>query len=244
MYFIGIDVGSAYTKYCIMENGNIISLYSEKTPVRQIQYFENRLREFDAEYPGAVVVSCGYGKKNVAGINRINELTALAAGAYYVMGKSCVVLDIGGQDTKAVRQEDGKLREFFLNDKCAAGSGLFLMNTLSMLDLGFEDIRLDYGVDSVSLSSTCVVFAQSEIVELVADNVRDVDIVNAVIRHIFIKAKSLADKIETDVLIISGGLSQIRGIDEIASSILGRNCHFVKEGNYLSAIGCCTSIVN
>ena len=171
MYCIGIDVGSTFTKYCVMADRNIDFLFMERTPIRQREYFKEKLASFMEEYPDAKVTSCGYGKRNVSELKSINELTALAKGFFFVTGKDGIILDIGGQDTKIISQENGKLKKFFINDKCAAGSGMFLSNILDMIGIKFQDIdlRLKSGTP-ISLSSTCAVFAQSEIVELIANN--------------------------------------------------------------------------
>ena len=81
MYRIGIDVGSTWTKYCVMQDGSILSLQEEKTRLHQREYFARRLAELLTDYPGAEVISCGYGRDNVGGIRNISELTALAKGA-------------------------------------------------------------------------------------------------------------------------------------------------------------------
>jgi len=143
MYRIGIDVGSTYTKYCIMKEADIMELFSEKTPVRQKWYFEEKLAMFNTMYPDAIITSCGYGKKNIDGLNKINELSALAKGCNFILGEDCVILDIGGQDTKVIIQKEGRLKEFFLNDKCAAGSGMFVSNILGILDFSFYDLDLE-----------------------------------------------------------------------------------------------------
>lgn len=240
MYRIGVDVGSTYTKYCVMSNGEILTLFSEKTPIRQHVYFEEKLKELYELYPKAEIISCGYGKANVNGMRNINELTALAKGAFYITGHNGIVLDIGGQDTKIIRQEKGQLKEFFVNDKCAAGSGMFLTSVLDMIDIDFTDIDLSksYGSD-ISLSSICAVFAQSEIVELIADNKSEEEIISAVISQILIKAKSLLNKVETDKVIISGGFSKIKGIIDLAEIVLNKKCSLADNGKYLAAIGCC-----
>ena len=108
MYYIGIDVGSTYTKYCIMDSeGSIKQLFSEKTPVRQKKYFEEKLFFLHSEYPDCRIVSCGYGRKNIEGQRIVNELTALAAGAGILCPQMEVILDVGGQDTKLfVRREE------------------------------------------------------------------------------------------------------------------------------------------
>ncbi len=240
MYCIGIDVGSTYTKYCVMSEGNIINVFSEKTPVRQRDYFDKKLIILHESYPEAIITSCGYGKNNIDGIKKINELTALARGSYYILKKDCAVLDIGGQDTKFITQKEGSLKEFFLNDKCAAGSGMFLTYALEMLGLSFYDLDLEKVRDTPTLlNSTCAVFAQSEIVQMIADNISEASIIYAVIWQIFVKAKSLLNKSKVEEIVLSGGISKVKGINGFAEKVLGITCSTVENGDYLAAIGCC-----
>lgn len=238
MYKIGIDVGSTYTKYCVMNNGKIESLFMEKTPVRQLEYFDKKISELKQSFPDAEIVSCGYGRKNIGAIRNINELTALAKGAYFISNENGAVLDIGGQDTKVIIQQEGQLKEFFINDKCAAGSGMFLINTLNLLNKKYENISLDSGKNELNLSSVCAVFAQTEIVELIANNIQEEKIINAVIHQILIKTKPLLDKIQGECFILSGGMSQINGINNFATKVTQKKCVTVKDGAYMSAIGC------
>lgn len=239
MYRIGIDVGSTWTKYCIMQDGTVKSLFMEKTPVRQREHFCEKINEMQTAYAGAEIVSCGYGKRNVAGMKAVNELTALAKGCHFAAGYNGIVLDIGGQDTKIIYQEGGKLLEFFVNDKCAAGSGMFLMDTLDRLGMSFEDIDLT-GVEApvIKLTSLCAVFAQSEIVKLIAANCTGKDIVQAVVWQILRKAGPLLSKVKKGPVLLTGGLSQIRGIAVFAERALGRKCRAAEQGEYLAAIGC------
>lgn len=239
MYRIGIDVGSTYTKYCVMKDSVIDSLYMEKTPIRQKEYFDRKLRLLKEKYADAEIVSCGYGKRNISNVKNINELTALALGSYYITRRDGLVLDIGGQDTKIILQEHGCLKDFFINDKCAAGSGMFLLNMLDMLGFEFEKIDLlGMGEPSVKLSSVCAVFAQSEIVELIASNYTEQELMQAVIWQIFVKAKQLLTKVNEAPILLSGGLSQIKGIECFAECALRRNIEITKEGTFLAAIGC------
>lgn len=239
MYRIGIDVGSTWTKYCVMKDEAVESLSMEKTPVRQKEYFDKKIHELQSIYDGVEIVSCGYGKKNVAGIKVINELSALAKGCYFATGHDGITLDIGGQDTKIIYHEKGKLQRFFLNDKCAAGSGMFLMDTLDRLGMRFGDIDLTgVGAPAAKLSSVCAVFAQSEIVELIADNRAGGEIVRAVIWQILEKTKPLLSKIAYGPVLLTGGLSQIAGIAGFAELALGRECRAAKDGAYLAAVGC------
>lgn len=239
MYRIGIDVGSTYTKYCVMRDETVESLFMERTPIRQQQFFDAKVRELRERFQDAEIVSCGYGRQNVHAVKVINELTALAKGSYYVTQQNGIVLDVGGQDTKVITQQNGQLREFFLNDKCAAGSGMFLINVMNMLGVDFDAVACeDAGHDAMHLSSVCAVFAQSEIVELIVGNVDEKEIIEAVIRQIFVKAKPLLGKVEKGPVLLSGGISQIKGIADFASRILENKCYTVESGAYLTAMGC------
>ena len=240
MYKIGIDVGSTYTKYCVINNQNeIVELLSEKTPIRQKEYFEARIIELKNKFHDSSIVSCGYGRKNVSSLKNVNELIALAKGADFVDGNHPTILDIGGQDTKIIRQKGGNLEEFFMNDKCAAGSGLFLSNVCNLLNVDISEFTpIKPNKLEINLSSVCAVFAQSEIVELVSNNVDERVILSAVLKHIFLQAKKLLSKTECDSIMITGGLSNINNIDIFASQILDKKCYVPNYSNYLSAIGC------
>lgn len=239
MYKVGIDVGSTYTKYCVIKDNEIVELNSNKTPVRQKAYFDNKILDIKERYPECSIVSCGYGKNNIAALKNVNELIALAKGVNFVSKESLIVLDIGGQDTKIIKQEDGALREFFVNDKCAAGSGMFLSNTCNLLGIDFTKIELIMPDEiKIDLSSVCVVFAQSEIVELISGNIDENTIISAVIKHIFQQSKKLLAKVNCDCILLSGGLTNIKNIDRFAEEILQKKCIIVDESHYLSAIGC------
>ena len=237
MISIGIDIGSTYTKYCI-KGGADMRLFMERTPVRQKEYFDKKLLELMNEYPDAKVVSCGYGQHNVDSSAAISELAALAEGASLMAPGNNVILDIGGQDTKIIVRDGPKLKEFFVNDKCAAGCGIFAINTLNQLGYTFEDIDLHGGEEpKIELSSTCAVFAQTEIVSLLAKGTDPSDIMTAVIWQILEQSKVLLRKVRYDSIALSGGLTLIKDIDKCASKTYGTDVVIPDNSAYLSAIG-------
>lgn len=240
MNYIGVDIGSTYTKYCVLNrDGRMERLFRETSPIRQKAYFQEKLAELRSVYPECRIVSCGYGRANIPNFKIVSELTALAVGAEDQMPGNPAVLDIGGQDTKIILQNKGKIREFFLNDKCAAGCGMFLHNVLSMLEIPFREVRLEGGATpEIQLSSVCAVFAQSEIVELIAAGVEERQIIEAVLWHILTKAKNLAGKVDSTSLLLSGGLTEIPGIAAMAQTVIGQNIIIPPNAPYLSAIGC------
>ena len=238
MSSIGIDIGSTYTKYCVLDGSDIVMLSSERTPIRQKEFFEKKIAELNSLYPGSSVVSCGYGKNNAGAGKTVSELVALAAGAGMTAPDFDVVLDIGGQDTKIIVCKDGRLKEFFVNDKCAAGCGMFVANSTNLLQQEFAEISLE-GSDepSLKLSSTCAVFGQTEITKLIADNVNPEEIMKGVIWQVLIQSKALLGKVRCDRLLFTGGLSQIPGIERYASSVFGIPVTVPENSQYLSAIG-------
>lgn len=242
---IGIDVGSTYTKYCVLEDGasdggaHGLEMFTEKTPVRQKEYFADRLEGLRLQYGDCAIVTCGYGRKNAAHDRTVTELTALAKGAGILCPEADAVLDIGGQDTKLIRQEGGRLKAFFTNDRCAAGCGLFLSNTLRMLGMDFGSLDLaGCGLPALKLSSVCAVFAQTEIVELIAAGIPEKEIIQAVIVQILGQAKMLLGKTDCKTLALSGGLTNIPGIGPFAGLVLDRQVAVPEHGAYVSALGC------
>lgn len=240
MYKIGIDIGSTFTKYCVLENSTEeLVLFSEQTPIRQREYFADKLAQLQQTYQNCSIVTCGYGRKNIGYDKTISELTALSAGAARQCPETPVILDIGGQDTKVVRQENGKLKAFFVNEKCAAGCGLFLRNVLHLLQTDFGEIDLTgVGRPELRLSSVCAVFAQSEIVELLAAGASSAAIIQGVLAQIFVQAKTLLGKVDCSAVTLSGGLTKIPGVREFAEQILDKQVVLPEKGTYLSAIGC------
>ena len=221
-----------------MDGGEVMMLFSEKTPIRQKEYFDKKTLELRGVYHCDKIFSCGYGKNNAGADGSISELVALAAGAGKVAPGFDVVLDIGGQDTKIIVCKDGRLKEFFVNDKCAAGCGMFVANSSNLLQIDFGNISLgDSDEPSVKLSSTCAVFAQSEITELIADNAKPEEIMKGVIWQVLVQSKALLGKVRCDRLLFSGGLSQIPGIERYASSVFGIPVTVPENSQYLSAIG-------
>lgn len=241
MFRIGIDIGSTFTKYCIMNDKNSVEmLFTEKTPVRQTEYFGEKIKNLKENYPISKLCTCGYGRNNIISDRNVNELIALAQGCHYSCPDIDSVLDIGGQDTKLICQKEGKLNKFFVNDKCAAGSGMFLLDVCNLLEIDINSIDLSNSVKPyVTLSSVCAVFARSEIVKLISENVPPYEIINAAIWQILLKSKPLLGKIPSSPhLLISGGLSHLLGIKEFASLALERECVVLSCSSYLSAIGC------
>ena len=237
---LGIDIGSTFTKLCVMaESRDIISLSSFATPVDQRFFFENLLDKLNRDYDICAVTSCGYGKENIGVGAAVSELVALSKGIGLYYSGTQTVLDIGGQDSKVIQCENGKLRRFFLNDKCAAGSGLFLCNVLRILDMNFE--QLGIGTAEIKpLSTVCAVFAQTEIIRGISSGKSGQELAESAIFSILKQASSLLrpEIKRTGKVIFTGGMTLIRGIDQLLSSIIGCEVIIPQHSIFLTAIGC------
>ena len=236
---LGFDIGSTFTKLCVMsDTREIISLITFPTPVAQKEYFKNYISNITKQYTVQSIVSCGYGKENVEAEKSISELTALAKGMGMLFPNIHTVLDIGGQDCKVVQCDEGKLKRFFMNDKCAAGSGLFLQNALRILDMSFDELELN--TDTVTpLSTVCAVFAQTEIIRRISNGASKSDLSNSVIYSILKQAAGLVYKVKHEKTIaFTGGIAIVPGADRHLANILGCDIFVPENCTYLSAIGC------
>ena len=176
---LGIDVGAATTKMVAVDGeGCFLWHHLEETEPRieeQVARFLAAAREALGPLEGVPLVATGYGRRMVRqATRRVTEITCHARGIYRELGHGGTLVDIGGQDSKAIRiGPGGSVLDFVMNDKCAAGTGRFLENTARRLGVELEEMG---GValsttEEVAISSTCTVFAESEVVSLIAHGV-------------------------------------------------------------------------
>jgi len=187
------------------------------------------------------VVATGYGRLNVPFADRqITELTCHAKGVFSLFPTVRIAIDIGGQDAKGLKISDGKLVDFVMNDRCAAGTGRFLEVIADALGLRVEelgDISLK-STNKVEISSTCTVFAQQEVISRISEGIPLEDIVaglhNAIASRVVRMVRML--KIEPDV-VFTGGVAKNVGVVKAMKENL--ECEvFVPENPLLSgAIG-------
>ena len=173
MYTMGVDVGSASSKVVILEDG--IRVVTEK--VVQLGTGSSgpqRVLEEALEASGlrmedmARVVATGYGRFSFEGADRqVSEISCHAKGIYHLVPSARTIIDIGGQDAKAIKlDERGGVVQFFMNDKCAAGTGRFIDVMARVLEVTTGEMQ-DYdakATEPAPISSTCTVFAESEVI--------------------------------------------------------------------------------
>jgi predicted CoA-substrate-specific enzyme activase len=182
----GIDIGSTYSKAVVIdESGKVVGRAVRRTGFKLAQASEAVFDELVADAgltreQVTYVASTGYGRHTVPFRNtQLTELTAHAHAAVHLFPGTRTILDIGGQDIKAIRVDgNGRVKAFRLNDKCAAGTGAFLEKTARYLGLTTDDIG-PYASRSTNpkpVSSVCAVFAESEVISHLANGVPAEDI--------------------------------------------------------------------
>ena len=204
-YTMGVDVGSTASKCVIIKDGKEIvakSVISVGTgtsgPARAIkQALEEVGLNSIAQLDGAVAT--GYGRNSLEEVPvQMSELSCHAKGAYFLFPKVRTIIDIGGQDSKALKVGDnGMLENFVMNDKCAAGTGRFLDVIAKVLEVDLKDLeKLDEQSKlDVTISSTCTVFAESEVISQLAKGTKIEDIVKGIHTAIASRVGSLAKRI-------------------------------------------------
>jgi predicted CoA-substrate-specific enzyme activase len=247
MFFAGIDCGSSFCKGALLRNGDIIALARRTTGWNVEEsgrlILEELLADGTGEFPEArsvTLAATGYGREKIAGAAAtLTEISAHARGADFLCPGVRTVIDIGGQDGKVIAVENGRVRDFQMNDKCAAGCGRFLEMVAKRLELDTvvmeELLTLD---KEAPLNSTCAVFAESEIIGLLAEGVSRAEILGGAVVSMSRRIAALAGRM--DILspaVITGGLSESPGIRKVLSRILGSELRPVPQGIYAGAIG-------
>lgn len=176
MHFIGIDIGSTSSKVAVMdERGEFCELFllpSGFSAVKVARQIKQALEQ--KGYAEGFVTATGYGRVSVEYAQlSMSEILCHGLGAHFLFEQDCTVIDVGGQDTKAIKIENGKPADFIMNDKCSAGTGKFLEISAGRLGLELSEIyKTARKNPAIKISSTCTVFAESEIVSLSANEGR------------------------------------------------------------------------
>jgi len=239
MYSIGIDSGSATTKGILYDGQNIIEKMIEPTGANPRRTME---KIYDALYrEGAFTITTGYGRTLLKAADKhITEITCHGKGAAYLADDIKTVIDIGGQDSKVILlDKDQNIKDFLMNDKCAAGTGRFVEVIMRLLQEDLSDMD-DYvaGSESIKISSMCTVFAESEVVSLLAEDVAGPSIAMGVIDSISQRTGNLAKRLNLEGRVFfSGGLAQIEHVRKSLQNNLGLEVVTHEDAQFVGAIG-------
>jgi len=236
---VGIDIGSRFVKFA-REEGDTIKFNKENS----IDFYKN-LDFFKEKFKDYKIVTTGYGrhKLNIMGGEVIPELQAHAKGAIFSLGlKDFCLLDIGGQDTKILSVVEERLIDFRTNDKCAASSGRFLENMARVLDMDIEKI-LDHYEDPISVSATCAIFTESEIIGAITDGIPFEKIAAGINNALYIRIKPWLKELFREKIVLSGGIAKSLALRYFIKNDFP-DCEVIVPENsiYIGALGCLKAI--
>lgn len=248
MITMGLDVGSLATKAVLVDEENRILGYGiELTSGNSRQaaetVFDKVIKKSGISKESiSYIITTGYGRDNVLFADRqITEITCHAMGAYFLFSGTRTVLDIGGQDSKAINlSNDGQVSDFVMNDKCAAGTGRFLEVMAHAMAVKLEDLGSlsAQSKKNIPVSSMCTVFAESEVVSLVAEGCPKPDIIRGIHEAIAEKAITLLNKIKMiEPITMTGGVAKDRGIVRALEKKLKLKMNISDEPQIVGAIG-------
>lgn len=247
IFTMGIDVGSTASKCVILKDGAEIvgkSLVAVGTgtsgPQRAIEgvLADARMKKEDMNF----ILATGYGRNSLEGLAdlQMSELSCHAKGAAFLFPKVRTVIDIGGQDVKVIEIEDGQMRNFVMNDKCAAGTGRFLDVMARVLEVNTHDLGDlgDRATREVGISSTCTVFAESEVISQLAMGTDKCDIIDGIHRSVAARVVGLCHRVGVrDEVVMTGGVAQNHGIVKALQNQLQHEIHTSPLTQYNGALG-------
>jgi predicted CoA-substrate-specific enzyme activase len=229
--FIGIDIGSLATKIVILNEGKLLDHKTERSTYdfKRVGHklFDEILKQHQLQRNDVFVMSTGYGRNTIdIADDRVTEITAHARGAQYFFPDVTSVIDIGGQDSKAIvmSSKSGNVIDFQMNDKCAAGTGRFLEVMAHALEVPIDQFGILALQSSkpASISSTCTVFAESEVISLFAKGASKQDIASGIHKSIARRVAGMAKRIGVSPkLVFCGGVAKNDAVKKYLEEELG-----------------------
>ena len=247
-YAAGVDVGSTQSKAAIVdEEGNLVATALDDTGANVVQAAEKvyqqalqaaKLREEEVDY----VIGTGYGRYKVTfGNAQVTEISCHGRGAVKMFPETRTVIDMGGQDTKAISVSPaGEINDFCMNDKCAAGTGRFLGAAAMALDLSLDDLgptalKSD---KPVRISTTCTVFAESEVLSWLGKGKKLPDILWGVHQSIATRTIGLVRRVGLEEKItFTGGVTRNVAMVKALEDRLGIRLNVNEQAHYMGALG-------
>ncbi len=246
--YAGIDVGSLSSDAVVIDDSEKIKGWSVvPTGAHSTQAAENALNAALAQ--GGLkredvvrIVATGYGRVSVPYADkRVTEISCHGLGAHHLFPETGTVIDIGGQDSKVIKiDKNGKVLDFSMNDKCAAGTGRFLEVMADRLGVSLDELGpLSLtATHEIDISSVCTVFAESEVVSLIARNEPKAEIIRglhkAIVGRVFSMAQALG---VVGAVTMSGGVAKNAGVVELMRAKLGKPVSVPAEPQIVGALG-------
>ena len=247
MFTLGIDIWSTTSKCVVLKDGKDIvgkSLIVAGTgtsgpeQAKKAALEDAKITEKDIAY----TVATGYGRMKFEGAQgEMSELSCHALGTHYLFPEARTVIDIGGQDAKAMSINDnGNMVNFVMNDKCAAGTGRFLDVMAGILQMDISDLEKQAALadKECKISNTCTVFAESEVISQLSAGEKVCNIVAGICESVATRTASLARRIGiAESVCMSGGVAKNGGVRNAMSKALGTEILFSPLAQYTGALG-------
>lgn len=247
MYAVGLDIGSTSAEAVILDGTSMIASSIVDTGYNSRRAADMALDQALADCGLAheqlgPIVATGYGRIAIDFADRqVTEISCYARGIAHIHSDARTVIDIGGQDSKVVAVgENGRAMDFAMNDKCAAGTGRFLEVTARALELDVSQLGeiSAHATRDVSISSICTVFAESEVITLVAEGVERADIVAGLHKAIARRTGAMAKRIGVSPdLAFAGGVAKNTGVKSALEEFLGVTLVVPPEPQIVGALG-------
>ncbi|OPY82847.1 MAG: R-phenyllactate dehydratase activator [Syntrophorhabdus sp. PtaU1.Bin153] len=217
-YYAGIDIGSTMTKAVIVGETIVASVIGPTGPEHRKladKVMEKALNQAGLRFEDVTyIVSTGYGRVNVPFADRqVTEITCHAKGLHSLLPTVKTIIDIGGQDSKGIKIDGGKVTSFVMNDKCAAGTGRFLEVIAETLGVPLEKLgEVSLSAESpAAISNTCTVFAEHEVINKLSTGEKITNLVAGVHDAVATRVYALVKKlnVEPDIAITGGGAKNV-----------------------------------
>ena len=240
----GIDIGSRTIKLVVLEDNKIIAYRIVDTGIDPISNAKKILAENEYDK----IIATGYGRylaQKQFGFPIVTEIKAYAQGAYFLFPSCRTVIDIGGQDSKIIRVNQGKVEDFEMNDRCAAGTGRFLEVMATTLGFSIDEFGkiACEAENSVVINSMCTVFAESEVISLIAHGENVHNIALGLHQSIINRILGMIGRIgfEDDV-VFAGGVAKNRCMRKLLAKRLHKELFIPEEPQITGALGAALSI--
>lgn len=243
---IGIDIGSTAIKIVFSRNNQMIWKKAVPTRPGQPALVDELIQQgldacFLSKKDIKTTCTTGYGRKLINGSSRVvDEITANAAGIHQLTsGRARTLINIGGQDVKFIKLSDtGQILDFRMNDKCAAGTGRFFEIAAKILDTPLDEFFYDSPEEPVNINSTCVVFAESEIVSLLAQGMDKHRIIKGLNNSVARRIANLTGQSDLDGdVYVDGGPALNQGLIESLENELLCDIKKVEDPQFTVAWG-------
>lgn len=246
----GVDVGSTQTKAVVMsDNGGVRILARALVDTgANVQRAAERAFDKCCQEAGlnssavGFVVGTGYGRYKIAfGNTQMTEITCHAKGAGFLCPGTRTVIDMGGQDSKAISVgANGEVLDFVMNDKCAAGTGRFLANSAEVMGISLDEVgplSLE-AKHPVKIATVCTVFVESDILSYLAQGRTGADILGGVHTAIAKRTLSLARRLTIEPEItMTGGVARNIGMVKALEQVLGQKIQVSPDAQFIGAVG-------